>query len=736
MIVFASNQEHHSNLLPWRELPQAQVILIPDKEDGTIDIECLQGQLNSFCKQNDELGDSDKVLLIGCFPAASNITGLLNDDLTITAILHQNGALAFWDYATAAPHTYIDVNPKVTGDVDGLCKKDAVYFSCHKFVGGVQTPGILIAKKRLFSNPKPDGGGGGSVFFVTEDNHRYLKETELREEGGTPAIVESIRAGLVMQLKHSVGIDYITQRDHELMIQAKEKLSSVQNFRLLGNGFINGKHHNLPILSFLIKAPSESKNGNGYLHHNYVSALLNDMFGIQSRGGCACAGPYAQSLLGMPKELANQYESMLMEDERLDRVHLRRGHAEHSQFEVLRPGFTRVNLSWFSSDKEVNFVLDAIAFVAEHGWKMMPQYIFNNETGEWRHHSNQVFHQRRWLGNISYADGSFKYVSRVKENKFDEVQDEKFDVSFAEVMEKANQLISEAPKAAQKLQVPNQRILFQGQAAILRWMVLPIEAKEALISKSTSSFDEVIAPFTPRMFKDEESMPENQNPKIRIEQSEFGVGSLLSKTSLTVAQKFLTPLANRVNLSNPVRLHSDKNRKINWNPDIQTNKEDNREVSFTSSNSKNIQSSLSKSVTKVDTCKNGNCVLLDGSRSSYENIEPLLPRSKCRWHPPTKDIFKPFLEAIEEFGMIKNGDRVLVCLSGGKDSLSLLHTLRQYQFYASKNSKNPIKFDLGGLTIDPQSSSYDPRPLIPYLAELGVPYLYEEQAIMKQGEIF
>lgn len=463
VIVFASNQEHHSNLLPWRELPQAQVILIPDKEDGTIDIEYLQGKLSSYCKQNDELGDSDKVLLIGCFPA-SNITGLLNDDLTITAILHQNGALAFWDYATAAPHTYIDVNPKVTGDVDGLCKKDAVYFSCHKFVGGVQTPGILIAKKQLFSNPKPDGGGGGSVFFVTEDDHRYLKETELREEGGTPAIVESIRAGLVMQLKQSIGIDYITQRDHKLMIQAKEKLSSVQNFHLLGNGFINGKHHNLPILSFLIKAPSESKNGNGYLHHNYVSALLNDMFGIQSRGGCACAGPYAQSLLGMPKELAKQYESMLMEDERLDRVHLRRGHAEHSQFEVLRPGFTRVNLSWFSSDKEVNFVLDAIAFVAEHGWKMMPQYIFNNETGEWRHHSNQVFHQRRWLGNISYADGSFKYVSRVKEEKIDEVQDEKFDdYSFEEVMEKANQLISEAPKAAQKLQCRTKEYCFRAK---------------------------------------------------------------------------------------------------------------------------------------------------------------------------------------------------------------------------------------------------------------------------------
>ena len=156
MIVFASQQEHHSNLLPWRELPQSRVILIPDKKDGTIDVAYLQQELKLHSRENQEMVDREKAILIGCFPAASNITGLLNDDLTITAILHQHGAFAFWDYATAAPHTYIDVNPKVIGDVDGLCKKDAVYFSCHKFLGGVQSPGVLIAKKHLFINPKQD----------------------------------------------------------------------------------------------------------------------------------------------------------------------------------------------------------------------------------------------------------------------------------------------------------------------------------------------------------------------------------------------------------------------------------------------------------------------------------------------------------------------------------------------------------------------------------------------------
>ena len=137
----------------------------------------------------------------------------------------------------------------------------------------------------------------------------------------------------------------------------------------------------------------------------------------------------------------------------------------------------------------------------------------------------------------------------------------------------------------------------------------------------------------------------------------------------------------------------------------------------------------------TNACANGMCVLPENSRS-VEDIEPAVPKSKCCWHAPPKDIFKSFLEAVEEFSMIKDGDRILVCLSGGKDSLSLLHTMRQYQFYSANQRDNPIKFDLGALTIDPLSSAYDPRPLIPYLKELGVPYLYEEQAIMKQGKIF
>ena len=477
---------------------------------------------------------------------------------------------------------------------------------------------------------------------------------------------------------------------------------------MLGNGFADGNHYNLPILSFLVRAPTKS-SGTLFLHHNYVSAILNDLFGIQSRGGCACAGPYAQNLLGISNDLAKQYESILMEDERLDRTHLRRGHSEYSQFEVLRPGFTRLNLSWYSSDDEVNFILDALIFIAEHGWKIMPQYKFNNETGEWRHHTNQVFRERRWLGNISYANGQFSYDPRSTEELSTPSEAEKSSInSFENILSSAHQIVLEAPKIGQKLQVPDQRILFQDDAEKLRWMILPCEAKDMLASNSTSTFSsKVNAPFFPLSFKKAIRKTSDNSDKETL-----CIGSLLSK-SLKAPSKYLKQLY----------------------PIFENTAWKNIEVKSMIVESMITSPKLSENGSNGDTmsCDDGTCALPEGSRRITEKIEPVL-KSKCRWQPPTKDIFKPFLEAVEEFKMIKDGDRILVCLSGGKDSLTLLHTLKQYQFYARKQSENPITFELGALTVDPLSSAYDPRPLIPYLAELGVPYLYEEQAIMKQGK--
>ena len=301
--VFVGPNEHHSNLLPWREIG-ASVVNIRPNQHGQADLQHLETEL----KAHQGIGD----VLVGCFTAASNVTGVMEDDLAVTSLLHKYGALSFWDYATAAPYVNIDVNPKVASDPSGLCYKDAIYFSMHKFLGGVQTPGVLIAKKCLFQNSSPEGAGGGSVFYVTESDHRYLQEPEVREEGGTPAIVESVRAGLVMKLKQSVGVEFIMTREELLRQRFVKRFENNENLLILGPS----SSSQLAVFSFLVRA-----GGSGlYLHHNFVVALLNDLFGIQARGGCACAGPLMQSLLGLNRELVRNYEAVLVEDERLDRV--------------------------------------------------------------------------------------------------------------------------------------------------------------------------------------------------------------------------------------------------------------------------------------------------------------------------------------------------------------------------------------------------------------------------------
>jgi selenocysteine lyase/cysteine desulfurase len=162
-----SGQEHHSNLLPWREFG-CEMVTISDTAAGEVNTDYLERSLAEHRRQNKQR------MIVGLFSAASNVSGILNDDLALTALMHKYGGLAFWDYATAAPYVNIDMNPIVDGDEHGLCAKDAIYFSMHKFVGGPQTPGVLIAKKKLFQNPVPHAGGGGTVVFVTSKEHYYV----------------------------------------------------------------------------------------------------------------------------------------------------------------------------------------------------------------------------------------------------------------------------------------------------------------------------------------------------------------------------------------------------------------------------------------------------------------------------------------------------------------------------------------------------------------------------------
>nr|XP_018898965.1 PREDICTED: uncharacterized protein LOC109031724 [Bemisia tabaci] len=474
-VVFVGPCEHHSNLLPWREIG-AKIIRISETKEGFLDLVDLENQLQLHSTM-----ESPDTKLIGCFTAASNITGIVADDIATTLLLHQYGALAFWDFATAAPYVQMDMNPLFPSLNEGAVHKDAIYFSGHKFVGGVQTPGILIAKKSLFQNPIPEGCGGGTVFFVMRNGHRYLQDTELREEGGTGAIVESIRAGLAMQLKLAVGVSNIMTYEEKIVKTFLSHVRTIPEILLLGNTSHGVKR--LPIFSFLVRHPRGT-----FLHHNFICSVLNDVFGIQARGGCACAGPYAQDLMGIDEDLAMQYEQVLLEDSRLDRHHLRR-HEEHSSYEMLRPGFTRISIPFFMSDSELNFVLEALKMVATEGWKLLPQYLLNPETGEWRHHTNVVFKDRKWLGSIRYTDGKMTVNERKMSGQIPCPKD------YNECLQTARNLFNKARKMAQRFPLADQTVMFNEMAESLRWFMLPSEAQDLLLGNCLSVKTNV--PFDP-----------------------------------------------------------------------------------------------------------------------------------------------------------------------------------------------------------------------------------------------
>ena len=216
-MVFIGPYEHHSNELPWRE-SIADVVSIPLTECGQIDLGVLETQLHRY---------ADRPLLLGSFSAASNVTGIKSDVQAVTGLLKQHGALAFWDYAAAAPYVGIDMNASNP--------LDAVFISPHKFIGGPGTPGLLVVKKSIMHNSVPATVGGGTVVYVTPQNHRYIDDHERREEGGTPAIVESIRAGLVFKLQQEVGTDEIERRESEFVRRAVARFKACPDLEIMGN---------------------------------------------------------------------------------------------------------------------------------------------------------------------------------------------------------------------------------------------------------------------------------------------------------------------------------------------------------------------------------------------------------------------------------------------------------------------------------------------------------------------
>ena len=371
-VVFAGPYEHHSNELPWRE-SVADVVVIGEDADGHIDLADLTEQLARF---------AGRPLRIGSFSAASNVTGILTDTSAVAALLHAHGALSFWDYAAAAPYVPIRVAASAPDAAD---HKDAVFLSPHKFPGGPQTPGVLVVRRDLVRNTVPTVPGGGTVAFVDPIGHRYLDDPVAREEGGTPGIVESIRAGLVFGLKQAVGTDLIQASEERHLRHALDRWETHPGIEILGSH----RAARLPVISFRLR------HGAQYLHHNFVVALLNDLFGIQARGGCSCAGPYGHRLLEIGPA----------------RSHALREEIGHG-CDGVKPGWTRVNFNYFITAAAADYITAAVELIAAGGYRLLPSYRFDPHTGLWRHASGPP-RPPLLLSEVSYRpDGAMTYPRR------------------------------------------------------------------------------------------------------------------------------------------------------------------------------------------------------------------------------------------------------------------------------------------------------------------------------------
>lgn len=414
-VVFVGPYEHHSNELPWRE-SIADVVEINEDPDGQIDLAELEGRLVEY---------AERPLKIGSFSAASNVTGIISDTSAISRLLHEHDALSFWDFAASAPYVAISMGSTEVDDGD---YKDAIFISPHKLIGGPGSPGLLVARRDLLTNTVPAVPGGGTVQYVSPDHHTYIADQERREEGGTPAIIGSIRAGLVFKLKDEVGPDRIRGLEHHFIRRAISSWKTNSSIDILGNP----DAERLSIVSFVIR--TEDK----VLHHNYVVALLNDLFGIQARGGCSCAGPYGHRLLGIDLETSKQFEDVIA-----------------TGCEVLKPGWVRLNFNYFISESEFDYIVEAVHMIASDGWRLLPLYTYEAETGVWRHRDGLP----RPLASLLDADftGSEPAPKTVSLDALDDY------------IEVAKRILSEAP-----LDDGIEQTL-SAQAEELRWFPTPTE---------------------------------------------------------------------------------------------------------------------------------------------------------------------------------------------------------------------------------------------------------------------
>jgi selenocysteine lyase/cysteine desulfurase len=344
-VVFIGPYEHHTNELMWREA-YCDVVVVNFDRNKMLDLQDLENKL-----KDKRYADRIK---IGSFSAGSNITGIRTQVYDVARICHIYGALVFFDFAAVAP--YVDIN--MNRDEESYF--DAIFFSPHKFLGGPGTSGILIFNEKIYRKDlPPTTAGGGTVIYVGFSGHDFSRDIETREKAGTPPILQTIKAALVLDMKNKIGIDSIEEIEKGYTEFFIDELTKIKNVLPIGE---IAAARRVSIVSFNIKHKDR------ILHPKFVTKLMNDLFGIQSRAGCSCAGPYGHILLEIDDHTSDQFRRLILKG-----------------YEGLKPGWVRVNIHYTLSQKDIEFMLKAIEFIAKYGHLFLKRYSLKMETGEWIH---------------------------------------------------------------------------------------------------------------------------------------------------------------------------------------------------------------------------------------------------------------------------------------------------------------------------------------------------------------
>ena len=428
-VVFIGPYEHHSNEISWRE-NLATVVPVQLDHDGGVDLKHLEALLQDPAYQGRQR--------IGSFSAASNVSGMISPVHEIAVLLHRHDAIACFDYAASAPYVQIDMNPP-PGQYAGDASLDAIFISPHKFLGGPGSSGVLVFNERLYHRELPPTvSAGGTVDYVGPVNQDFISHIEEREKPGTPGVLQVLKAAMVFEVKDNVTAERIEQREHELLEKVFARWLANPAIEILGN---QDPARRVGIISFNIRADSDDPDNKRYLHPKFATTLLNDLFGIQSRAGCSCAGPYGHRLLGIGEQESEKYRACVAKG-----------------YSGIKPGWCRVSMHYVMDDLEVDYLLDAVDFVANNGRLFLRLYDFDLYDGSWRKKDDPNQLQQFSLEAALQAGRGEEAPMHCEERQR----------RYASYLEEAEKLASELQK-----QVPPAEHTLEGSLGELQFFSLP-----------------------------------------------------------------------------------------------------------------------------------------------------------------------------------------------------------------------------------------------------------------------